>query len=276
MIPRKWTEEKIHQEALKYNKRSDFCKFSTNAYAAARRFGILDKVCSHMSINRHDWTNEQIFQEALKYKTRRAFQDGSPAYTAALKRGILDQVCLHMKAVHKTWTNEELALEAMKYKTRNEFRVNSKNAYMVARRRGLLDRICNHMGSPVGGTSIAEQELFDIIKSLFPSAKKLIDRKVKIKYRPYIYGFHLDIYIPELNLGIEFDGKYHHTVEGLRRGRLIWPTSALRNYHEIKDSWFSTKNIKILHIGEKDWEDNKQACIDKCLAFLGLEQKKVA
>lgn len=127
------------------------------------------------------------------------------------------------------------------------------------------------------GTSKLEEELFNIIKSLFPSAKKLRKRKIKIENRPYIYGFDIDIFIPELNLGIEFDGKYHHSVEYLRESKPHWPEEAILNYHKIKDDYFlNNHGIRILHIKEMSWRDNRQDCIDECLKFLNFSIKEVA
>lgn len=44
----KWTKEKCHYEALKYNTRIDFMKNNKNAYGASQKHGWLDDVCSHM------------------------------------------------------------------------------------------------------------------------------------------------------------------------------------------------------------------------------------
>lgn len=46
--PKKWTEETVRNEALKYNSRKEFSKESASAYHAARNFKILNEVCSHM------------------------------------------------------------------------------------------------------------------------------------------------------------------------------------------------------------------------------------
>ena len=94
--------------------------------------------------------------------------------------------------------------------------------------------------------------------------------KVKIKIKPHIQRFEIDIYVPELNKGIEFDGTYHHSFDGLRRSRKHWPVKDVKNYHKIKDSWFLSTGIEILHIKEKDWMENKEKCIKKCFDFLGV------
>jgi hypothetical protein len=177
-----------------------------------------------------------------------------------------------MTYLSRQWTDEELHMEALKYKTRSEFKYVNASAYAVARKRGILDKICSHMKLS-RGSSVEEKELYGIIKNIFSSATKIRDTKVKIEGKPYIHGFDIDILVPELGLGVEYDGPYHHSFEYMRNDpkRSEWPDEDVRNYHEIKDAWFATKGIKILHIKGKDWEDDKQACINKCLEFLGTK-----
>ncbi len=99
---KKWTEDYICKEALKYKNKKDFRLQSSGIYKSAWRYGILDKACSHMSIKKRKtkykkWTNEIIHKEALKYSMRIEFQKYSKsAYSLAHQRGILDKVCNHM------------------------------------------------------------------------------------------------------------------------------------------------------------------------------------
>lgn len=46
--PKKWSEEAVREEALKYNSRKEFSEESASAYHAARKLKILNEVCSHM------------------------------------------------------------------------------------------------------------------------------------------------------------------------------------------------------------------------------------
>jgi len=264
-----WTDEMLHKEALKYGTKIDFFNNSHCAYIIATKRKILDLICSHMRINRIIWTDEMLHKEALKYKTVKDFRTCSPkAYTVAQKRKILDFICSHMPDNFITWTVEMIQLEANKYWFRNQFKKSSSKAYTAATKRGILDEVCSHM-KPACNSSVCENELFDFIKSAYPNARKLRDRKVNIVNKPYISGFDLDIYIPELNLAIEFDGAYWHSFDGLSRSRTNWPEEDVHNYHEIKDNWFLTKGISILHIDEGDWYRSKEECFKKCLNFLG-------
>ena len=270
-----WTYKNIEKEALKYNAKTDFIKKSSGAYQAAWKLKILDKVCQHMNGN-ISWTDEEIFFETSKHSTKKDFYTKNPsAYNAALRRGILNKVCSNMPK-HKDisgknnpnfkHTREQLMMEALKFHTRTEFYRNSPNSYEAALRTDILDEVCSHMKPPIN-TSLAERSLFDLIKEKYPKTQKLRDMKVKLLNRPYIRGFEIDIYIPELRKGIEFDGKYWHSVNGLKRGRPNWPEEDLKNYHQIKDEYFKSKGIQLLHIDEKDWLNDKESCLNKCFTF---------
>ncbi len=125
-------------------------------------------------------------------------------------------------------------------------------------------------GSCSANTSIAELELFNAVKIVFTNTKKLKDTKAMILGKPYIKGFDIDIFVPELDKGIEFDGTYWHSFEAMRKNKKksIWSDEDIRNYHQLKDSWFASKGIQILHIKEEDWNLDKEACIKRCLEFL--------
>lgn len=92
------TNEELHKEALKYDRRSDFREGSPKAYNVAFKRGILDEICSHMH-GRKSWKNiDDIRKEALKYDLISDFIAKSPgAYNAARKLEIVDDVCKHMR-----------------------------------------------------------------------------------------------------------------------------------------------------------------------------------
>jgi len=154
----KWTEEKLKEEALKYDTRGEFSKGSESAYSAARKKGLLDDICGHMEGRKLKWTEDMLQEEALKYDTRGEFAKGSKnAYDAAQKRGLLDKICSHMEG-NVRWTDDMLKTEALKYQTRIEFQKCSTSAYQAAHKRGLLDKICGHMGGNVSWTEDMLQE----------------------------------------------------------------------------------------------------------------------
>jgi hypothetical protein len=125
-----------------------------------------------------------------------------------------------------------------------------------------------HPRRRMGKDSKVQIELLNTITNVFPFASKYYDSKVDIKDKPYIKGFEIDIFIKDMKLGIEFDGDYWHSFDGLSKSRKNWPENDIRNYHQIKDDYFLSKGIRLLHIKESDWYANKDIQIERCFRFL--------
>ena len=66
-----WTEERIHEKALKYKSRREFRSNEPSAYQQAYKLGIIDKVCSHMKrlLEPTGYSVERICMEIDKYET---------------------------------------------------------------------------------------------------------------------------------------------------------------------------------------------------------------
>lgn len=271
----KWTLEKLKIESSKYLKRIDFQRNSHAAYEYARSHCLLDDVCSHMRntkdllrsprLNRRKWSEINIVELAKKCKSRSEFKrKHSGAHKAASRMGILENLFVPLR---KSWAKEELFNIALKYESRGYFQKYNRKAYEAAHSLGILDEICLHMKRTTRISNM-ELELMNEIKNVYLEAKTLKNYKVNIKNKPHIKRFEIDIFIKSINKGIEFDGTYHHSIEGLSRGRKHWPLKDLKNYHKIKDKFFLSKGIKIIHIKEEDWIKDKNLCIKLCLEFL--------
>ena len=148
----KWTKDEIHKVALNYNSRSEFCDAFGGAYGAARKYGWLDDVCSHMEPLIKPpgyWTYERVVKEALKYTNKTAFTVGSSrAYNLARLNGWLDEICSHMISINKPkgyWTLERCFKEALKFTYKTDFHKTSSAAYHVLLKVRLLDDACSHM-----------------------------------------------------------------------------------------------------------------------------------
>ena len=86
-----------------------------------------------------------------------------------------------------------------------------------------------------------ELDIFNYIKS-FNNDFSIIknDRKV-------LKGLELDIYIPELKLAIEVNGDYWHSN-----------IYKIKNYHINKTNLCKSKGIRLIHIWEHEWHQNKE------------------
>lgn len=272
--PVKWTLEKLQEEAIKYNRRVDFQNQSCRAYLSARRQGLLDKVCAHMEKSAtKKYTDEEIINIAKQFNTRSQFQKNSKAYASARLRGknFLNSVCSHMTSVKKVQkhTKETTAIDALKYKTKREWCVNDSGSYLAAVKNGWVDDVCGHMVSNRKNSSKEELIILEMVKKYFPDAVKKVFKNENINFRQSKYE--LDIYIPSLKKGIEYDGSYWHSDEVLAKSKKITIEEAKR-YHEEKDEFFASLGVEVLHIKEKHWTSTGKPWDErKILSFLGLE-----
>lgn len=85
-------------------------------------------------------------------------------------------------------------------------------------------------------TSKTEKELCEYVRSLgFPNAGS---RKITLDGKCY----EVDVYIPELKIGFEYNGSFWHSD-------IILP----KNYHQYKTNLFVKHGISIIHVWEADW-----------------------
>ena len=166
-----WKPGTIRAEALRYRTRTQFRKGCHSAYEAARRLGILDRVCRHMAhvqVPSGYWTEERIKKIARRYKNYAKFLRSEPAaVSAARKRGILERVSKDLKRSRTApgfWTQDRIRNEALRYLHRGDFFNNSTAAYNAARNLKILDAVCAHM-SP----KIREHGKIKVRDLVFPS-----------------------------------------------------------------------------------------------------------
>lgn len=103
---------------------------------------------------------------------------------------------------------------------------------------------CSHI------TSSPENEIFNLVESLKPIKN---DRKT-------LKGKELDIYMPSLRIGIEYNG-------------LLWHSEKYKdkNYHIEKLKLCNKNGIGLIHIFEDEWINHREICISKIKQICGLD-----
>ena len=85
-----------------------------------------------------------------------------------------------------------------------------------------------------------EDEIIEFIKEFYNETIITNDRKL-------IAPYELDIYIPKLNIAIEFNGNYWHS-----------DVVVDKNYHQQKTLLCRDKGIRLIHIFEYEWKNNNE------------------
>lgn len=111
--------------------------------------------------------------------------------------------------------------------------------------------VCYPVGDKI---SIKENQVYEFIKSIYKG-------EIIQSYRD---GLEIDIYLPDLKLGFEFNGLYWHSE-----------LYKERNYHLNKTNHFKERGIKIIHIWEDDWLNKNDILKSQIKNWLCLTKTKI-
>jgi hypothetical protein len=95
--------------------------------------------------------------------------------------------------------------------------------------------------------SKGEKEVYEYVKSLYKDAEH--SRRDLLSNRQEI-----DIYIPSLNIGVEYNGDYWHSEKVFSK-RMV---SSAKEYHQNKKDTAERNGIVLLFIWESDWLEHKE------------------
>ena len=108
---------------------------------------------------------------------------------------------------------------------------------------------------PIGdNSSIKEKELLNYISSIY-NGNIISGYKDKLE---------IDIYLPDLKIGFEFNGLYWHSNEYKEK-----------NYHLDKLNYFKSKGIRIIYIWEDTWDKKREIIKSQILNWLNLNNNKI-
>lgn len=181
-----------------------------------------------------------------------AMRNSDVAYTSFLKRRqnmysdnleFMNVLDTHDKTVFKDYINS-LGLEN-RYEIANALKISNSFLNNLFRRNDMRD--CYLYKS--NRNSIGQAEVLDYIKSIYQAEVIISDRTI-------LKPKEIDIYIPEFNLAIEYNGIYYHSeIDGGKDS----------SYHVGKTNGCESKGIQLLHIFESEWQDSVKQTIWKSI-----------
>lgn len=155
----------------------------------------------------------------------------------------------HFKEIQK---REHNILKCKCHKCNKDFEINYQT---FIRRSELCADLCPYC-SNYSGRSAREHSVLKFILNHY-------DKTVIQNCRTVLKNKHeLDIYLPEFNLAIEFDGLFWHSE-----------VNKDKNYHLKKTEECIEKGIKLIHIFEDEWEFHRDIVESRLLAMLGKSDR---
>jgi len=145
-------------EKSKYKSAYDWSKHNNNAYQAAIRLNLLNKIIETFGWKKGKksplsdyWTFERCVKESLKYKTKQDWSKKSVSSYGVAQRNKWTKECgKHMLIKNKNpsgyWNDYKKCKEdALKYVKVSDWIKKSAGAYSSARKNGWVEQCCKHM-----------------------------------------------------------------------------------------------------------------------------------
>jgi len=136
-------------------------------------------------------------------------------------------------------------------KCNEKYKIKNDNYYHRNKSNLPLCTICFPISE---NSSLKEIELRNYINSIY-------DGELISSYRD---GLEIDIFLPDLNIGFEFNGLYWHSDK--------FKESV---YHLNKTNYFKDKGIRIIHIWEDDWVYKNPIIKSQILNLLKINSEKI-
>ena len=117
------------------------------------------------------------------------------------------------------------------------------------------------------GYSYQQEEVADFVASL--------GVRVERDNKTVLGGKHLDIYCPDQNVAVEYNGIYWHNHESLLKKGLS--ESEARNYHLNKTLGCQKAGVRLIHVWEHMWNDPKKRPVYENMIrhALGVTENKI-
>jgi len=122
---------------------------------------------------------------------------------------------------------------------------------------GIETKPCNSWPRKFVKRSAGELEVQAFVESFY-------DGEIKSSDRSILGGCEIDILLPELNVGFEFNGVYYHSE--IFKERL---------FHYNKTTKAKEKGVDLYHIFEDDWKYKKDIWKSRIKSLMGLSERRL-
>jgi hypothetical protein len=92
-----------------------------------------------------------------------------------------------------------------------------------------------------------------------------LNLEVLVNHKKVLHGVEIDLYVPSLKVGIEYNGLYWHSEK----------MGKTRNYHQLKTILAESEGIKLIHIFEDEWNSKQEIVKDRLRHILGKSKDRI-
>lgn len=184
---------------------------------------------------------EKLYNKLLKMK------DISPLFS-------LDELIDNGRSYIYTWKCNKCGSEFESFIDKSWFKQGQNKTY--ARCPSCFPRIC--------GTSSGEDDIANFISEIYDGEIRRHRRILRFDSKSHS-KFEIDIYLPDVKLGFEFNGLFFHSELN----------GTPKNYHLRKTEIASENGIKLIHIFENEWIEKKELIKGRIKNLLGLYDKNI-
>ena len=104
-----------------------------------------------------------------------------------------------------------------------------------------------------------EKEIVEYIRTFYNNKIEENNRTIILNEYTGKY-LELDIYLPDINLAIEFNGIYWHSDKVIKKKKIGF--NSAEEYHKYKFDKCNDQDIKLIHINEEDYIKNKNEILN--------------
>ncbi len=269
-----WNLDRCKIDALRFKTKIDWIKNSESSYKSALKNNWLEICSEHMIDGKIGCNRKYTLDECLIFAKKYSYSEEwkkshNSSYKCSILAGWYSICCSHMTKLRGAWNTIEKCHEiSKKFRTKTEWRNNHPSSYAYAHKKGWINECSTHMVHATRENSM-EVELKKCIQLYYSNAES---KRFMVKNAKYLAKcFELDIFIPEKNKGVEFDGTYWHSDSALQKRFPSWSIDDVKKYHDLKDEFFLSIGIEVLHVKEIDWRKNKSEQINTVYKFLEVQ-----
>jgi hypothetical protein len=190
--------------------------------------------------------SSSTIREKIKETNNKLYESNSPMQSDLVRDCEITSNSNYIKYV-----DNKVSLFKCDHNLDHYFYIDSSSYHNRVRSNLKLCTVCNPIGD---SRSIKEDELYNFILSNY--SEEIV--------RSYRDKLEIDIYLPELKIGFEFNGIYCHSDKYRNK-----------NYHSDKNKYFLERGIRIIHIWEDDWSFNCDIVKSQIKNWLGKNDTKI-